>query len=243
MSPRLWLDTDFTHHTKLIALGDPARRWAWLEVLVYTCRMGSAHVPARIRDVVPKANARFLKDCERLKLLDRRADGELYVHDWDRFQGTLEERIAAYLLEHPDASANEVQQAVAGRRDRVQAIMRDRSRTVPGWSPDWFPDGPGFGQQPAMSDSDSDSELEAFAPLSETQSPPSYEGGRDFTTLGKLKHACRAHVGSSDKLDRAARGCSEADVVAALEACKGPGVRDRLAVALAELKRRKETAA
>jgi len=81
--------------------------------------------------------------------------------------------------------------------------------------------------------------LEALAPVSETHSPPSYEGGRDFTTLGKLKGACHADEAAAVKLERAARGCSEADIVAALEACRGPGVRDRLAVALSELKKRR----
>lgn len=78
-----------------------------------------------------------------------------------------------------------------------------------------------------------------LAPSKEVLSPTSYEGGRDFTTLGKLKHACRAHVDSAAKIERAAKGCTEADIIGALDACKGPGVRDRLAVALSELKKRK----
>lgn len=45
------------------------------------------------------------------------------------------------------------------------------------------------------------------------------------------------------KVFRAARGCAEGDIVAAIEAATGPGVRDRLAVVLATLKKRKERAA
>lgn len=78
-------------------------------------------------------------------------------------------------------------------------------------------------------------------PLNEIQAPPSYEG-TDFTPLGKLKAACRVDHDGVVKLNRAAKGCTEADLVAALEACKGPGVRDRLAVALSELKKRREVA-
>lgn len=50
-------------------------------------------------------------------------------------------------------------------------------------------------------------------------------------------------VGPTDenlrKLERAAKGCTEADLVAAREAAAGPGVNDKLAVALSTLKQRR----
>ncbi len=50
-----------------------------------------------------------------------------------------------------------------------------------------------------------------------------------------LIDACHAHGDDIQKLERATRGKSQAVIVAALESCRGPGVRDRLAVALSEL--------
>jgi len=229
---RFWLDTDFAGHAKLLALGAPAKRWTWLEVLIYTCKYGSPEVPTMIREVVPRATGAFLKDCVRLGLLDQEGD-RLLVHDWYLYQGTVEERVGAFLERHPAASANEVQQAVAGRREAVLAAVNR------------FRNGSGGGSTeppnlvPKVVPSALASALEGLAPLSETQSPTSYEGGRDFTSLDKLAFACRAHVGASEKIKRAARGCSEADLIGALEACRGPGVKDRLAVALSELKKRR----
>lgn len=78
-------------------------------------------------------------------------------------------------------------------------------------------------------------------PVLAIQRPPRYEG-TDSSPLGRLKDACRTDHDGVVKLNRAAKGCTDADVIAALEACKGPGVRDRLAVALSELKKRKEAA-
>lgn len=57
-----------------------------------------------------------------------------------------------------------------------------------------------------------------------------------------LVTACRATGDDIAKLERAARGRTTAEIVAACEAATGPGVRDRLAVALATLKKRKAAA-
>lgn len=121
---RLWLDDEFATHPKLLALGTRDKRWTWLEVLVYTCKHASPVVPDGIRDVVAKATPSFLEACMTVGLIDLDDDGTMVVHDWHEYQGTVDERVAAYLNRHPDASANEVQQAIAGKREAVLAAVK-----------------------------------------------------------------------------------------------------------------------
>lgn len=127
---RLWLDEEFTTHPKLLQLGSRDNRWTWLEVLVYTCKYGDPRVPAAIRDVIPKATKAFLEKCVTAGLLDRDSVGGLVVHDWRHYQGTVEDRVAAFLDRNPYASANEVQQAVAGRRQEVLAAVKRFHKTT-----------------------------------------------------------------------------------------------------------------
>lgn len=151
---RLWLDDEFSSHPKLLELGSRDRRWTWLEVLVYTCKHGSPLVPLGIRDVIAKATPAFLGKCERVGLLDR-VGGCLYVHDWHEYQGTLEARVEAFLARNPAASANEVQQAVAGKREAVLAAVKRFRQQSPNGSE-------GGSREPAKlvpTDSDSDKDL------------------------------------------------------------------------------------
>jgi len=70
--------------------------------------------------------------------------------------------------------------------------------------------------------------------------PTSYEGGHD-EQLRRLMLAARVHhTTDADKLVRTVRShhSTEADIAWAIEAATGPGVRDPLAVALAELVKR-----
>lgn len=70
------------------------------------------------------------------------------------------------------------------------------------------------------------------------------EGGHGHdahaSKIDQLIKTCRTTGEDRQKILRAARGCAEGDLVAALEACTGPGVKDRLAVALSELKKRRD---
>lgn len=120
----LRLDDGFDTHRKILALGSDQRRWTWQRVLLYTCRHRSDEVPDAIRDAIPKATPAFIRDCIRLGLVDLGDDGVKRVHDWSIYNGgTLEERIAAFLTQNPDASANEVQRAVGGKRELVLALV------------------------------------------------------------------------------------------------------------------------
>lgn len=74
---------------------------------------------------------------------------------------------------------------------------------------------------------------------------PAVDVGHDAhaSKIAQIAFACRAMQGENyEKIVRAARGCAEGDLVAALEACGGPGVVDRLAVALSTLKKRRNAA-
>lgn len=70
---------------------------------------------------------------------------------------------------------------------------------------------------------------------------PSYEGDREHL-FEQLHHVCRHSTDARTKLTRTAKNVSEADLVAALEAARSPGVRDPLAIALSTLKARKTAA-
>lgn len=61
-----------------------------------------------------------------------------------------------------------------------------------------------------------------------------------LTAFAQLHNAVGATDDALAKLRRAARGCPEGDLIAAREAATGPGVNDKLAVALATLKKRKQ---
>ena len=120
----LRIDDGFDSHPKILALGSDQRRWTWTRILVYTCRYRSAIVPANIAELVPKATPAFLRDCVEIGLVDVTEDGRYEVHDWILYNAdTVEEKVIWYLERHPDATANEVQRAVGGKRELVLAAV------------------------------------------------------------------------------------------------------------------------
>jgi hypothetical protein len=131
--PWLRLDDGFTNHPKILALKTPARRWAFLEILAYTSRYRSAHVPDEIRQVIPSATQAFLDELEHLGLLERDTAGQRRVHDWEVYNGaTTDTRVTAYLLQNPDANTNDVHRHVGGRKQTVlEAITRYRNGSHP----------------------------------------------------------------------------------------------------------------
>lgn len=120
----LRIDDSFDTHPKILGLKTDVRRWTWLRVLIYTCRHESPAVPDGIRDVIPKATLAFLRDCSELGLLEG-APGGYVVHDWLIYNGeSIEKRVDYYLSRNPDASANDVQKAVGGKREIVLEVVR-----------------------------------------------------------------------------------------------------------------------
>lgn len=59
-------------------------------------------------------------------------------------------------------------------------------------------------------------------------------------TISRIQLAvCGDNAQDQLKVLRASRGCAHGDLIAALEACTGSGVKSPLAVALSELKKRR----
>ena len=134
-----WLRVDdgFTEHGKIVSL-KRADRWTWLELLCYCSRQGNGgQFSDGICDVLKWVSPAFLRRCVEARRLgdevgllevvtgsdgtDWEPVGNHYqVHDWAVYNGaTIEARIAAFLEENPDATANEVHRAVGGNRKVV----------------------------------------------------------------------------------------------------------------------------
>ena len=153
----LRIDDSFDAHPKIVGLRTDERRWTWNRILIYTCRYRSDIIPSGIRDVVTKASAAFLKDCIALRLIDV-VDGVMHVHDWHLYNAdTIEEKVAAYLSRHPDASANEVYREIGGKREVVLGLvasLRPGSLTVPPGSQNGSHDGSESGSRARGPDPD-----------------------------------------------------------------------------------------
>lgn len=120
----LRLDDTFDTHAKILGLGTDGRRWTWQRILLYTCRHRSAIIPAGIREVVAKATPSFLADCHNLGLIDLDVDGTMKVHDWRIYNSeSVAEKVAAFLAQKPDATANQVHKAIGGKREVVLAVV------------------------------------------------------------------------------------------------------------------------
>ena len=136
-----WLRVDdgFTEHGKIVSL-KRADRWTWLELLCYCSRQGNGgQFSDGICDVLKWVSPAFLRRCVEARRLgdevgllevvtgsdgtDWEPVGNHYqVHDWAVYNGaTIEARIAAFLEQNTDATANEVHRAVGGNRKVVLA--------------------------------------------------------------------------------------------------------------------------
>lgn len=138
----LKLDDGFDTHPKILGLKTDARRWTWQRILIYTCRYRSAVVPETIGDVIPKANKKYLEDCVELGLIDVEKDGTMKVHDWRIYNGeTVAEKVSAYLVQKPNATANEVYKAIGGKREVVLTVYAQIIAAGTPLVPDRFPNG------------------------------------------------------------------------------------------------------
>jgi hypothetical protein len=123
--PWLRLDDAFAQHPKF-AGWTPAQKWAWLELLLWCAHHRTGGLIPDDPALLPRSCRQgLLERAERSGLIDRDAEGRRYVHDWQVYNGeTLETRVAAYLEQHPTATANQVYRAVGGRRQEVLDIVR-----------------------------------------------------------------------------------------------------------------------
>lgn len=95
---------------------------------------------------------------------------------------------------------------------------------------------------PLTSNPKSKTSIPGFVPRPPADPDPGNQTGNDAYASGKIDHLHRLAGGTPaalDKLKRATKNTTEADLVAAAEAAQGPNVRDRLAVILHTLKERK----
>lgn len=114
----LRIDDGFSRHPKVTALTH-RERWTWLDVLCYCASYQTGgYLPEGIGGIVPGATTKFLGRCGELGLVNVVGD-RLRVHDWHVYNGTIGDRVAHYLDENPDATANEVHKAVGGTRELV----------------------------------------------------------------------------------------------------------------------------
>lgn len=127
---RLTIDDGFSRHPKVTAL-TAKERWVWLDVLCYCARYKTGgYLPESPGAVIAGASPKFVGRCGQLGLLNVTTGGRLRVHDWHIYNGSIAERVEVYLDDNPDASANEVQQAIGGTREIVMAEVRKLREVV-----------------------------------------------------------------------------------------------------------------
>lgn len=114
----LRIDDGFSRHPKVTALTH-RERWVWVDLLCYCARYQTGgYLPDNVAGIVPGATPKFVNRCGELGLLNIIGQ-RIRVHDWHVYNGTVGDRVAHYLDENPDATANEVHKAVGGTRELV----------------------------------------------------------------------------------------------------------------------------
>lgn len=121
--PWLRVDDGYDTHPKLLALPEVGR-WRWFRAMLYAARY---RTNGRLTSeaIAEVGFDRYLPRALEVGLLIESDEGEYVVHDWQLYNGgTLDERVAVYLHDHPEASANETALAVPGARTAVLAAVR-----------------------------------------------------------------------------------------------------------------------
>lgn len=126
MSRFVWISDTFMLHRKIKALDDKEFR-VWMRVLCMTVMLDDAHVGALI-DEVAGLTSKTIRRFVQLGLIDGDSIETYVVHDWSVYNGgTIPERVEAYLLVHPEATANEIAKAIPARRTAVlHAVKKHR---------------------------------------------------------------------------------------------------------------------
>jgi hypothetical protein len=126
MSRFVWISDTFMLNRKIKALDDSEFR-VWMRVLCMTVMLDDPHVGTLV-DEIAGLTPETVKRLAKLGLLDGDSLASYVVHDWSVYNGgTVPERVEAYLLVHPDATANEIAKAIPARRTSVlNAVKRHR---------------------------------------------------------------------------------------------------------------------
>ena len=131
----LRLDDGFAAHPKLVQLTDRDFR-TWIRVLCWCARYHTKGVlPHRATEEITGLTAGFAQRATALHLLDSYPNSLGIVHDWELYNGSLEERVASYLDDYPDATANQVFRAIGGKRNPVMAIIAQYRTGTPTGTP------------------------------------------------------------------------------------------------------------
>lgn len=122
----LRLDDGFDTNHKILELRE-VERWRWTRVLVYCAKNRNKGVVTAtvLRELgLEKTVQKLLQ----IGLLDELSGNAYRVHDWYVYNGeSLEERVGAYMADHPEATANEVYRVIGGKRSLVLKVFADRS--------------------------------------------------------------------------------------------------------------------
>ena len=122
--PWLRVDDGYDTHPKLLGLTEVAR-WRWFRVMLYAARYRTNGRLTREAIAEVGFDRYLARALEVGLLIESDEDGVYVVHDWQLYNGgSLDERVAVYLRDHPEASANETALAVPGSRTAVLAAVR-----------------------------------------------------------------------------------------------------------------------
>lgn len=217
-----WLDDRFWCHPKITGLGDRAYR-AYVNGVTYSSGFSTKGVltDSQLRAVSSTPKAR--RELVSAGLWDDLGNGSIKIHDWDEHNGKRDERRAAdrerKRRERSKPSAGQTTDNSSDRRTlkEVKEVTGDGEAK----------DGPALNPENAL-------------PEVDLQALPQYEG-HEYQLWKRLTVA----AGVANKPDgirklentRRAHRSTEREIVMAIEAATGPGVKDPLAVALAELKK------
>lgn len=129
---RVLLDDRFPFHPKIRVLSDRHFR-AWVKLLCLCSQQDEATVDEALLKEV-RLSPRDASKLVSVGLLDTHGD-RWAVHNFDLYNGaSVEERVASYLRDHPDASANQVARQIPASRNAVLAAVRqyrDTGQVVP----------------------------------------------------------------------------------------------------------------
>ena len=135
-----WLRVDdgYDTHPKLLELTEQ-QRWRWTRVLIHCARHRTdGHVSVSVLREL--GLGRSITQLVRVNLLHENGNDGYVVHDWRIYNAdTINGKVAAYLQEHPDATANDVCRSVGGKREIVLAEVAVIRGTEP--VPDRYPSG------------------------------------------------------------------------------------------------------
>lgn len=118
--PWIVLDTDLRHHRKLACLSEDAARWGWIVTLLEAKRQrrpGTFASTEHLAYVLGDDLSTFIEEYVKSKLLERKRNGSLVVHDWDDYQRdpTGAVRQARYRDRHRNVTSNDEVTATRAR--------------------------------------------------------------------------------------------------------------------------------